>query len=151
MKIKKLEIYDLKVSDHVELDFNDGITGVVGPNGCGKSNIVDALRWVMGNNLRNTFVVAKCRMSSLTGQRNGGPLGMAVTLTLENDGQSVPPEYAHFEDIQVTRRLYRTGESEYEINRNARLRDITDQFSGTGGYESLFHHRTRPRWPDRLQ
>ena len=135
MKIKKLEIQGFKsFADHVELDFNDGITGVVGPNGCGKSNIVDALRWVMGEQSAKHLRGGQMQDVIFNGSESRGPLGMAeVTLTLENDGQNVPPEYAHFEDIQVTRRLYRTGESEYEINRNGcRLRDITDLFLGTG-------------------
>ncbi len=135
MKIKKLEIQGFKsFADHVELDFNDGITGVVGPNGCGKSNIVDALRWVMGEQSAKHLRGGQMQDVIFNGSESRGPLGMAeVTLTLENDGQGVPPEYAQFEDIQVTRRLYRTGESEYEINRNGcRLRDITDLFLGTG-------------------
>ena len=127
MKIKKLEIQGFKsFADHVELDFNDGITGVVGPNGCGKSNIVDALRWVMGEQSAKHLRGGQMQDVIFNGSESRGPLGMAeVTLTLENDGQNVPPEYAHFEDIQVTRRLYRTGESEYEINRNGcRLRTL---------------------------
>ena len=115
MKIKKLEIQGFKsFADHVELDFNDGITGVVGPNGCGKSNIVDALRWVMGEQSAKHLRGGQMQDVIFNGSESRGPLGMAeVTLTLENDGQGVPPEYSHFEDIQVTRRLYRTGESEY--------------------------------------
>ena len=135
MKIKKLEIQGFKsFADPVELNFQDGITGVVGPNGCGKSNIVDALRWVMGEQSAKHLRGGLMQDVSFNGSESRGPLGMAeVTLTLENDGKSVPAEYSHFEDIQVTRRLYRTGESEYEINRNGcRLRDITDLFLGTG-------------------
>ena len=135
MKIKKLEIQGFKsFADPVELDFEDGITGVVGPNGCGKSNIVDALRWVMGEQSAKHLRGGQMQDVIFNGSESRGPLGMAeVTLTLENDGNNVPPEYAQYEDIQVTRRLYRTGESEYEINRNGcRLRDITDLFLGTG-------------------
>ncbi|MBL90450.1 MAG: chromosome segregation protein SMC [Myxococcales bacterium] len=135
MKIKKLEIQGFKsFADPVELNFRDGITGVVGPNGCGKSNIVDALRWVMGEQSAKHLRGGQMQDVIFNGSESRGPLGMAeVTLTLENDGKNVPAEYSHFEDIQVTRRLYRTGESEYEINRNGcRLRDITDLFLGTG-------------------
>ncbi len=135
MRIKKLEIFGFKsFAERAILNFDSGVTGVVGPNGCGKSNIVDALRWVMGEQSAKHLRGGQMQDIIFNGSTSRGPLGYAeVTLTLENDGQNVPPEYAHFSEIQVARRLYRTGDSEYEINRRpCRLRDIMDVFLGTG-------------------
>lgn len=134
MRIQKLEIAGFKsFADRAVLRFGEGITGVVGPNGCGKSNVVDAIRWCMGEmsakHLRgramNDIIFAGCE--------SRGPTGMAeVTLTFANDGDA-PPQYASFSEIGVTRRLFRDGTSEYLVNKvPARLRDITDLFLGTG-------------------
>ncbi len=135
MRIKKLEIFGFKsFADRVMIHFDEGVTGIVGPNGCGKSNVVDALRWVMGE--QNAKHLRGDQMQDIIfgGSQNRGPMGLAeVTLTLENDGQLIPQDYAHFDEIEVTRRLYRNGDSEYEINKRAcRLRDITEFFLGTG-------------------
>ena len=135
MRIKKLEIFGFKsFADRVVIDFDSGVTGIVGPNGCGKSNVVDALRWVMGE--QNVRHLRGDTMQDIifNGSQSRGPLGMAeVVLTLENDGKLVAPEYAHFSEIEVARRLYKTGDSEYEINKvPCRLRDITELFLGTG-------------------
>jgi chromosome segregation protein len=135
MRIKKLEIFGFKsFADRVVIDFDIGVTGIVGPNGCGKSNVVDALRWVMGE--QNVRHLRGDTMQDIifNGSQMRGPLGMAeVVLTLENDGNMVAPEYANFSEIEVARRLYKTGDSEYEINKvPCRLRDITELFLGTG-------------------
>ncbi len=135
MRIKKLEIFGFKsFADRVVINFDAGVTGIVGPNGCGKSNVVDALRWVMGEQNAKHLRGDQMQDIIFNGSQTRGAMGLAeVTLTLENDGQLVPQEYAHFEEIEVTRRLYRNGNSEYEINkRECRLRDITEFFLGTG-------------------
>ncbi len=134
MRLKALDIVGFKsFADRVHLTFGDGITGIVGPNGCGKSNVVDAIRWVMGEmsakNLRGRGMLDVI----FAGCETRGPSGLAeVTLTFRNDGD-VPPIYASYEDISVTRRLHRDNSSEYLINKApCRLRDITDLFLGTG-------------------
>lgn len=135
MRIKKLELIGFKsFKDRTVIQFDKGITGIVGPNGCGKSNIVDALMWVMGE-----MSAKHLRGSSMSDVIFGGaegyaPLGMAeVSLTLENDGGPFPAAYQRFSEVMVTRRLHRNGESEYFINKEpARLRDIQEIFMDTG-------------------
>jgi chromosome segregation protein len=136
--------------ERTTLDFPRGITGIVGPNGCGKSNIVDALRWVLGEQSAKHLRGAVMEDVIFAGNDRFAPLGMAeVTITLDNDGP-LPSIAADSEEIggepspvvallkeaaeiEVTRRLYRSGESEYLINgRACRLRDITELFLGTG-------------------
>ncbi len=113
------------------IDFRQGIIAVVGPNGCGKSNIVDAIRWVLGE--QRTSALRADRMESVifNGTQHRRPLGMAeVTLTIENDRELLPSSYS---EVAITRRLYRSGESEYAINRTpSRLRDINEMFQDTG-------------------
>jgi chromosome segregation protein len=134
--------------DRTVLDFPRGITGVVGPNGCGKSNIVDALRWVLGEQSAKHLRGQTMEDVIFAGNERFGPLGAAeVTITLDNDGSLVgaddvedPEDEASVvralkdvPEIEVTRRLFRSGESEYLINgRPCRLRDITELFLGTG-------------------
>ncbi|MBX2811271.1 MAG: chromosome segregation protein SMC [Myxococcales bacterium] len=135
MKIRRLEVQGFKsFADRTVLKFGDGITGVVGPNGCGKSNIVDAIRWVMGEQSAKHLRGLGMQDIIFAGCETRGPAGMAeVSITFKNDGALVPPEYQHHEEIQVTRRLYRDGTSEYAINQViCRLRDILDLFMGTG-------------------
>lgn len=134
MRIKKLEIHGFKsFADKATLMFGDGISGVVGPNGCGKSNVVDAIRWCMGEMSAKHLRGKAMQDVIFAGSDSRGPLGLAeVTLTFHNDG-NVPPAFAAYEEIAVTRRLHRDGTSEYLINNTqARLRDITDFFLGTG-------------------
>ncbi|MEM9113763.1 MAG: chromosome segregation protein SMC [Myxococcota bacterium] len=135
MKIRRLEIQGFKsFADRTVLRFGDGITGIVGPNGCGKSNIVDAIRWVMGEQSAKHLRGAGMQDVIFAGSEIRGPLGMAeVTITFRNDGGLGMPEYDKFDEISVTRRLYRDGSSEYAINRvPSRLRDILELFMGTG-------------------
>jgi chromosome segregation protein len=135
MKIKRLEILGFKsFQDKVSLDFPQAITAVVGPNGCGKSNVVDAIRWVMGEqsakNLRG-----KCMEDIIFGGTEfRKPLGMAeVSLFFSTDDGRVPAKYLNFSEIQVTRRLYRDGESEYLLNKTpCRLMDVAELFMDTG-------------------
>lgn len=135
MKIRRLEIQGFKsFADRTVLRFGDGVTGVVGPNGCGKSNIVDAIRWVMGEQSAKHLRGSGMQDVIFAGSEHRGPSGMAeVTITFKNDGKLVPPEYQGLDEISVTRRLFRDGTSEYGINKvTCRLRDILDLFMGTG-------------------
>lgn len=135
MRIKRLEIHGFKsFAERTVIHFGDGITGVVGPNGCGKSNIVDALRWAMGEQSAKHLRGNGMDDVIFAGSESRGPLGMAeVTITFKNDGSLVPPEYRDCAEISVTRRLFRDGTSEYLINRTrARLKDVYDLFLGTG-------------------
>ena len=135
MKIQRLDIQGFKsFAERTSIRFGQGITGVVGPNGCGKSNIVDAIRWAMGEQSARMLRGGSMQDVIFNGSEVRGPMGMAeVTLSFDNDGRGVPPEYAHVGEIQVTRRLYRDGDSEYEINKTpCRLKDVHDLFLGTG-------------------
>jgi chromosome segregation protein len=135
VKIQRLDIQGFKsFADRTSIRFGQGITGVVGPNGCGKSNIVDAIRWAMGEQSARMLRGGSMQDVIFNGSAVRGPVGMAeVTLSFENEGSAVPAEYAHVGEIQVTRRLYRDGESEYEINKTpCRLKDVHDLFLGTG-------------------
>src|SRR5438132_2645175 len=135
MKIRRLEISGFKsFADRVVFSYDDGITGVVGPNGCGKSNVVDAVRWAMGEQSAKHLRGRAMEDVIFSGSETRPPTGMAeVSLTFQNDGRLVPPQYAGFSEITVTRRLFRNGDSEYEINKTpCRLLDITELFLGTG-------------------
>ncbi len=135
MKIKKLSLTGFKsFMDRLEITFPLGISGVVGPNGCGKSNIVDAIRWCMGE--QSPKLLRGRRMDDVifSGSGDYKPLGMAeVSIVLENGDGLFPPAFAQDEEISVTRRLYRSGESEYLINKvPCRLKDIQEIFMDTG-------------------
>ncbi|MDH4226652.1 MAG: chromosome segregation protein SMC [Deltaproteobacteria bacterium] len=135
MKIKKLTIHGFKsFSDRTTFAFHEGVSGIVGPNGCGKSNIVDAIRWVLGEH--NARHLRGKHMEDLIfgGSESRKQVGMAeVTLTLANDNGAAPAAYANFSEIEIQRRLYRDGESEYAINKvPSRLKDIVELFTDTG-------------------
>lgn len=135
MRIKKLEIAGFKsFKDRTVIQFDAGITGIVGPNGCGKSNIVDALMWAMGEMSAKHLRGSSMEDVIFAGAEGYAPLGMCeVSLTLENDGGPFPVQYLKHSEIMVTRRLHRGGESEYFINKEpARLRDIQEIFMDTG-------------------
>lgn len=135
MRIKKLELVGFKsFKDRTVIHFDAGITGIVGPNGCGKSNIVDALVWVMGEMSAKHLRGSSMEDVIFAGSEAYAPLGLAeVSLTLENDGGPFPAKYASFSEVMVTRRLHRNGESEYLINKeSARLKDIQEIFMDTG-------------------
>ncbi|WP_027307443.1 chromosome segregation protein SMC [Caloramator sp. ALD01] len=132
MYLKRIEVKGFKsFADKIELDFNGGITAIVGPNGSGKSNISDAIRWVLGEQSAKTLRGAKMEDVIFAGTETRKPLGCAeVSLTIDNSDGIVPIEYT---EITVTRRLYRSGESEYLINNTpCRLRDIQEIFMDTG-------------------
>ncbi len=151
LKLKRVEVQGFKsFCERTELRFNgEGIAAIVGPNGCGKSNISDAISWVLGEQSAKSLRGARMEDVIFAGTRDRKPLGMAyVTMTLvdpehyhESRGHQTGPKPVAMEDgqpkkngeITITRRLYRSGESEYLIDgRAARLRDIQDIFMGTG-------------------
>lgn len=132
MFISRLEMIGFKsFATKTALDFRPGVMAVVGPNGCGKTNIVDAIRWVLGEQRSHTIRAERMESVIFNGTSQRRPLGMAeVTLTIENDKGLLPSTYTQ---VAITRRLFRSGESEYLINRNpCRLRDINDLFADTG-------------------
>ncbi|GAB2484888.1 chromosome segregation protein SMC [Algoriphagus taiwanensis] len=132
MLLSKLEIKGFKsFGDKMVIHFDKGITGVVGPNGCGKSNVVDAIRWVLGEQKSRMLRSDKMENVIFNGTKNRKPTNMAeVSLTFENTKNLLPTEYTH---VTITRRYYRTGESEYQINGvTCRLKDITNLFMDTG-------------------
>lgn len=135
MKIKRLDILGFKsFHDKVSLDFQQGITGIVGPNGCGKSNVVDAIRWVMGEQSAKNLRGKQMEDIIFGGSECRKPLGLAeVSLVFSTDDGRVPAKYLNYSEIQVTRRLYRDGESEYLLNKSqCRLLDIAELFMDTG-------------------
>jgi len=132
MLLTHLEIIGFKsFGKRTKLEFHPGVTGVVGPNGCGKSNIVDAIRWVMGEQKGSVLRSEKMEQVIFNGAENRKSLGMAdVALTMLNDNGLLPSEYS---EVTVSRRLYRNGDSEYLLNRKkCRLKDIVDLFLDTG-------------------
>src|SRR5579864_9375861 len=136
MKIKKLELVGFKsFVDRTILHFDHDVLAIVGPNGCGKSNIVDAIRWCMGEQSARHLRGRSMEDVIFSGSESRAPHDFAeVTLTFENDTpEDVPLEYKDYAEIAVMRRLHRSGDSEYIINKTpVRLRDITDLFLGTG-------------------
>lgn len=148
MRIKQLELQGFKsFVDRTVLSFSPGVSSIVGPNGCGKSNVVDAIRWSLGEQSPKHLRGAAMEDVIFKGNDRRAPQGMAeVTLTFENDPNAqqefededlslstVPAHVLGLTEISVTRRYYRSGESEYLINKQpCRLRDITELFLGTG-------------------
>ncbi len=132
MKIRQLQIQGFKsFADRTVFDFDDAMTAVVGPNGCGKSNVVDAIKWVLGDMSPRSLRGKRMEDVIFAGSRGRRALPMAeVTLLLDNEDGTLPSEHA---EVGVTRRLHRTGESEYLLNGSAcRLRDIRELFLDTG-------------------
>lgn len=132
MQLAKLEIKGFKsFADKIVINFDEGITGIVGPNGCGKSNVVDSIRWVLGEQKTSALRSEKMENVIFNGTSQRGPQQMAeVSLTINNTKNILPTEYSQ---ITITRRLYRSGESEYLLNGVAcRLKDITNLFLDTG-------------------
>ncbi|MFH2006145.1 MAG: chromosome segregation protein SMC [bacterium] len=135
MRIKKIDLVGFKsFCDKTSIQFTDNLTAIVGPNGCGKSNVVDALRWVMGAKSAKQLRGQTMEDVIFAGTESRGPMGMAeVTFTLDlRDGVS-PSQYSEYDEVAVTRRLHRDGTSEYFIQKvPVRLQDIRELFLGTG-------------------
>ena len=132
MQLTRLEIKGFKsFADRVIINFDEGITGIVGPNGCGKSNVVDAVRWVLGEQKSRVLRSDKMENVIFNGTKTRKPTQLAeVTLTFRNTKNLIPTEYSQ---VAVTRRYYRSGESEYLLNGvTCRLKDITNLFLDTG-------------------
>jgi chromosome segregation protein len=132
MYLKRLELYGFKTfADRTELEFGPGITAIVGPNGSGKSNISDAILWVLGEQAMKSLRSAKGVDVIFKGSSARKALGMAEAhLTLDNSSGALPTDYT---EVTVSRRVFRSGESEYLINRvPVRLRDVQDLFMDTG-------------------
>ena len=132
MHLTRLEMIGFKsFPEKIRLEFDTGITAIVGPNGSGKSNISDAIRWVLGEQSARTLRGAKMEDVIFSGTANRRPLGFAeVTMVIDNSSRDLKMEY---EEISITRRVYRSGESDYSINGvPCRLRDIQELFMDTG-------------------
>ncbi len=135
MKIKRVSILGFKsFMDRHDITFPVGISGVVGPNGCGKSNVVDAIRWCMGEQSPKQLRGRRMEDVIFNGAGNYKAMGMAeVSIIFENGNGLFPPAFAQESELSVTRRLYRSGESEYRINNiPCRLKDIQEIFMDTG-------------------
>lgn len=132
MYLKSIEVHGFKsFANRIKFEFHNGITGIVGPNGSGKSNVADAVRWVLGEQRIKQLRGAKMEDVIFAGTENRKPLGSAmVAITLDNSEHDLPIEY---DEVTVSRRIFRSGESEYKINgTNCRLKDINELFYDTG-------------------
>lgn len=132
MYLKNIEVYGFKsFAQKINFEFHNGITGIVGPNGSGKSNVGDAVRWVLGEQSAKQLRGGNMQDVIFSGTENRKPLSFAsVSITLDNSDHKLPVDY---NEVTVTRRLYRSGESEYLINGSGcRLKDIQEMFYDTG-------------------
>ncbi|MFD2146484.1 chromosome segregation SMC family protein [Mucilaginibacter antarcticus] len=132
MQLTRLEIKGFKsFGDKITINFNEGVTAIVGPNGCGKSNVVDAIRWVLGEQSTRALRSEKMDNVIFNGTKSRKPANLAeVSLTFDNTRNILPTDYSQ---VTLTRKLYRSGDSEYRLNDvQCRLKDITDLFLDTG-------------------
>ena len=132
MRLKSLEIKGFKsFADKTTINFDEGITGIIGPNGCGKSNIVDSIRWVIGEHKISNLRSENLESLVFNGSRSRSASGLAeVSLTFENTRNLLPTE---FSTVTITRKFYKSGESEYRLNDvQCRLKDIHNLFIDTG-------------------
>jgi chromosome segregation protein len=138
--LKRIDIQGFKsFAEPVSIEFNEGITCIVGPNGSGKSNIADAIRWVLGEQSPKMLRGGKMEEVIFAGTASRKSRGMAeVTLVIDNSTGILPIDYS---EVAISRRMYRSGESEYSINNNqCRLRDIRELIMDTGIVENLFQN-----------
>ena len=132
MYLKTLDLFGFKSFAHkLSLEFGPGMTCIVGPNGCGKTNVADAIRWVLGEQSPSELRGASMADVIFNGTKQRRRLGMAeVSLTIDNSGGYLPTDYT---EVVIGRRVFRSGESEYLLNKTpCRLRDIQDLFLDTG-------------------
>src|SRR3954449_4093448 len=132
MRLKSLEIKGFKsFADKTVVNFDEGITGIIGPNGCGKSNIIDSIRWVIGEQKISALRSENLEALVFNGSRTRSASGLAeVSLTFENTRQLLPTE---FNTVTITRKFYKNGESEYRLNDvSCRMKDIHNLFMDTG-------------------
>jgi chromosome segregation protein len=132
MKLRRIRSFGFKTfAEPTALEFGDGVTAIVGPNGSGKSNLVDAFRWVLGETSTRSIRSGRLEDVIFSGNDTRKPLGLAeVSVIFDNADRKLPIDFA---EVEITRRAYRVGESEYFINRaQVRLRDIVDLLMGTG-------------------
>lgn len=132
MQLTRLEIKGFKsFGERIVINFNEGVTAIAGPNGCGKSNVVDAIRWVLGEQSTKTLRSEKMENIIFNGTKTRKPSQLAeVSLSFDNTKNILPTEFAQ---VTITRKLYRSGDSEYRLNDvQCRLKDITDLFLDTG-------------------
>lgn len=132
MRLKSLEIKGFKsFADKTTINFDQGITGIIGPNGCGKSNIIDSIRWVIGEHKISNLRSENLESLVFNGSRTRSASGLAeVSLTFENTRNLLPTEFG---TVTITRKFYKSGESEYRLNDvNCRLKDIHNLFLDTG-------------------
>ena len=132
MRLKSLEIKGFKsFADKTVVNFDEGITGIIGPNGCGKSNIIDSIRWVIGEQKISALRSENLEALVFNGSRTRSASGLAeVSLTFENTKNLLPTE---FSTVTVTRKFYKNGESEYRLNDvSCRMKDIHNLFMDTG-------------------
>jgi chromosome segregation protein len=136
--LKTLEIFGFKsFADKVQIEFTDGVAALLGPNGCGKSNVVDAMKWVLGEQSSKSLRAENMVDVIFAGSETRKPLGVAeVTLLVSNQDEVLPLELP---EVSIRRRLYRSGESEYFINNNpVKLRDVRELFFDTGIGKSAY-------------
>ncbi|NTV02190.1 MAG: chromosome segregation protein SMC [Chlorobiaceae bacterium] len=132
MYLSKIELFGFKSFAHrVRISFDKGLTAIVGPNGCGKTNVVDAIRWVLGEQKSQLLRSPKMESIIFNGTKTLKPLSLTeVSITIQNTRNVLPTEYT---EVTVTRRLYRSGDSDYLLNQvPCRLKDILDLFADTG-------------------